>query len=284
MYISQKQERIVSLFVIVVLFLIANNRLIIAQQNMLKDKEDLGILQNFYEQILEGDSTNYDALTNLGVIYYQKGDIKKSLVSFEQAARFHPQKPRAFHNLGIFYDFVGKFDVAVDNLNKAAELDSTSPNSVRQLGIIYLQNEKYEEAITSFNNALKRNNRDTESYLGKTLACWLLKDYNNVIATINDMQSFGLRFNRMELLLADVYYKLKKYDRAVKYAKIDEQENSAQPEGHYLLGVLYKMIGEKDKAEFEFNEAFEIKEKNEDARFEFDAKSFLKQKKAKTKR
>ncbi|MDO8549373.1 MAG: tetratricopeptide repeat protein [Ignavibacteria bacterium] len=234
--------------------------------------------RKFYEKILETDSTNYDALTNLGVIYQQTGDEKKSLQYFEKAVKFNPRKSRAYHNLGILNSIMGRLDDAIVNLNKAAAIDLTSPNSVRQLGIIYLQNEMFSEAIEAFQCALKRDYFNTESRLGKALAFWSLKEYDSVLAEINEMQSLGLRFNRMELLLADVYFKKNDYEKAMKYAKLDETENSSQAEGHYLLGVLYKMTGEKDKAEFEFEEAFTIAGENTNVSLEFDIKTFLKPK------
>ncbi|MFA5804545.1 MAG: hypothetical protein WC879_07860 [Melioribacteraceae bacterium] len=48
----------------------------------------------------------------------------------------------------------------------------------------------------------------------------------------------------------------------MKYAKLDKSKNSSRAESHYLLGVLYKMNDEKDKAEFEFEEAFTIAKQN----------------------
>lgn len=280
MCISKVQKNFKSVIVFVSLLLLIFNKGLFAQQSEPREIAEnyLVDIRNLYEEVLESDSTNYDALTNLGVIYQQTGDLEKSLNYFEKAVKFHPQKARAFHNLGILYSLMKLLDDAVINLNKAAELDTTNPNSVRQLGIIYLQNEKYKEAIGSFKLALKRDKKDTESYLGKALAYWLLKDYDKVLLTINKMQSLGLRFNRMELLLADVYFKKKEYEKATEYAKMDEAENSSQAEGHYLLGVLYKMDGENEKAEFELNEAFEIKKKDKNVSLEFDAKIFLKQK------
>ncbi|RKY97570.1 MAG: hypothetical protein DRQ13_04520, partial [Ignavibacteriae bacterium] len=95
-------------------------------------------IRNYYEMILETDSTNYDALTSLGVIYQQTGDEEKSLRYFENAVKFNSKKARAYHNLGILNSIMGRLDDAIVNLNKAAELDSANPNSIRQLGIIYL--------------------------------------------------------------------------------------------------------------------------------------------------
>lgn len=232
-------------------------------------------IHKYYEKVLEGDSMDYDALTNLGVIWQQKGDLKKSLLYFEEAVKFHTQRARAYHNLGILKSIIGNLEEAVINLNTAAELDSRSPNSIRQLGIIYLQNERLNEAIESFDDALKIDSQDSESYLGKSLAYWLLKDSDNVLAVINEMRSFGLRFNRMELLLADVYFKKKDYEKAMKYAKLDEEENSSKAEGHYLLGVLYEINGDKENAEFEFEEASLITQKNPQVNLELSIDIFF---------
>lgn len=250
----------------------------IGKENLLDqifDESEMENIHKYYEEVIEIDSTNYDALTNLGVIYQRAADLEKSLGYFKKAVKFNPQKARAYHNLGILNSIMGRLDEAVINLNKAAELDSTSPNSIRQLGIIYLQNKMFNEALESFNRALKRDNKDTESYLGKSLAYWLLKDYDKVLAVVNEMQSFDLRFNRMELLLADVYFKKNDYEKAMKYAKIDEVENSSQAEGHYLLGVLYEISGEKDKAEFEFEEASAITQQNPQASLELSINIFF---------
>lgn len=238
---------------------------LIAQQSELNPAEGSysGSVLDFYEKVLLVDSTNYDALTNLGVIFQSAeggGDLEKSLNYFEKAVKYHSRKSRAYHNLGILYGMMNRLNAAIINLTKASELDTLSSNSVRQLGIIYIRNERFSEAIESFDRALYRDKFDSESWLGKALAYWSRKDYDKVLFVINEMQSLGLRFNRLELLLADIYFKKNDYGKAMEYAKIDEAENSSQVEGHYLLGILYKMNGEKDKAEFEFEEAFAIAE------------------------
>lgn len=245
------------------------------------EENSIESVRKYYEAILETDSTNYNALTNLGVIYQSAEggeNLEKSLLYFEKAAKFHPQKSRAYHNLGILNSIMRNLDEAVINLNKAAELDSRSPNSIRQLGIIYLQNEKLNEAIESFNIALSRDNKDTESYLGKSLAYWVLKDYDKALAVITEMRSFGLRFNRMELLLADVYFKKKDYGKAMKYAKIDKQENFSKAEGHYLLGQIYISVGKLENAKCEFTEVSSIIKQNPDTSLKLSLNIFFESK------
>lgn len=75
--------------------------------NNFSDHRYLDGVRKFYERVLENDSTNYDALTNLGVIYQQTGDMEKSFSYFEKAVKFDPQKSRAYHNLGILNSLMG---------------------------------------------------------------------------------------------------------------------------------------------------------------------------------
>ena len=230
--------------------------------NVITDGDNIESIKKNYESVLQSDSTNYDALTNMGVIYFQSGEVDKSLYYFERAVRYNPPKARAYHNLGILNSIKGRIDLTIAYLKKAAELDSTNPISIRQLGIIYLQNKMPIQAVVAFNSALNRDKYDIESRLGKTLAYWSLKSYDKVLSEMVKMKTLGLRFRRMELLLADVYFKKKDYENAIRYAKIDEEENSAQAEGHYLLGQLYKIKNEKGKSEFEFEEVTEIMQQN----------------------
>lgn len=61
----------------------------------------------------------------------------------------------------------------------------------------------------------------------------------------------------------------------MKYAGLDEEDNSSKAEGHYLLGVLYEMRDEKDKAEFEFEEAYTIIQQNPQASLELSVNIFF---------
>jgi tetratricopeptide (TPR) repeat protein len=236
---------------------------------------NFGKVQKYYENILKRDSTNYDALTNLGVICHQADEEDKALEFFEKAVKFHPQKARAYHNLGILYSQIDRIDDAVFYLNRAAELDPQNPASLRQLGVIYLYKEMYQQSINQFDKALWRNINDIESRLGKSLAYWKIEEYDFALAEIYKMENLGIKFDRMELLLANIYYFKKKYNTAIKYAKADEVLNSKKPEGHYLLGLLYDLQGEKEKAKFEFDEAFKIFGQSRDMTLTFDIQTFL---------
>lgn len=236
---------------------------------------DIDGARKYYQDILVVDSTHYDALSNLGVLYQQAGNETRAVEYFSRAVQLYPENPSAYHNLGVLNSVIGRLHEAIINLNKAASLDSINPKSFRTLGIVYLKERLFGEAIFTFQRALNRDLFDMESRVGKALGYWSLREYDNVLREIEDIRSLGIRFARMELFLANIYFEKKEYDKATEYAKQDEQNNPSQAEGHYMLGMLYQINGEQQLAEKEFNEASMITRQNPKARLLFSADTYF---------
>ncbi len=242
---------------------------IAANQNKLDEA------RQYFERILALDSTHYDALTNLGVLYQKTGNELKALSFLQKAVALHPDNPSAYHNLGALYSNVGRLHDAIIALNKAAMLDSLEARSVRTLGLLYLQSGLFREALTTFRRALERDFLDLESRVGTALTFWSLQEYDNALKEIDEIRSMGLRFKRMELFLANLYFQKKDYEQAIAFAKEDKKQNPAQAEGHYLLGVLYRLKSQRDKADFEFEEVAAITKQNPQATLTFNVNSYF---------
>jgi tetratricopeptide (TPR) repeat protein len=208
-------------------------------------------------------------------LYQQAGNNQKSLDYFQQAVRFHPDLASAWHNIGLSYALDGQLHEAIIALNKASTLDSADPRSVRTLGVLYVQQGLYSEALATFQRALERDFLEIESRVGKALAYWSLKEYDSALKEIDDIRTMGIRFNRMELFLADIYFKKKEYERALEYAAQDEKMNPSQVEGHYLLGLLYRLRGDHTKAANEFEEASNIARQNPQSSLLFSVNTFF---------
>jgi tetratricopeptide (TPR) repeat protein len=239
------------------------------------EQGNLNRAREIFDQVLSIDSTSYDALANLGTLYQQAGNHEKSLSYFQQAVRFHPVLASAWHNIGLSYAVNGQFHDAIIALNRAATLDSVDSRSVRTLGILYVQQGLHGEALATFQRALERDFLDIESRVGKASAYWSLKEYHSALKEIDDIRTMGVRFNRMELFLADIYFKKKDYEQAVEYAAQDEEMNPSQVEGHYLLGLLYRLRGDHTKADNEFEEASSITRQNPQVPLVFSVNTLL---------
>lgn len=241
------------------------------------NQEKLDEARQYCEQILAIDSTHFDALSNLGVFYQKTGNEAKALAFFQKAAAFHPDNPSACHNLGVLYSNMGRLHDAIIALNTAARLDSLEARSVRTLGLLYLRSGLFREALTTFRRALERDFLDIESRVGAALTFWSLQEYDNALKEIDEIRSMGLRFKRMELFLANLYFQKKDYDQAIAFAEKDKKQNPAQAEGHYLLGILYRLKAQQDKADFEFEEVAAITKQNPKAALTFDVNSFFRE-------
>jgi len=239
------------------------------------NEEKLDEARQYCEQILAIDSTHFDALSNLGVFHQKTGNGAKALSYFQKALAFHPDNPSAYHNLGALYSNMGRLHDAIIALNKAARLDSLEAKSVRTLGLLYLQSSLFREAVATFQRAIEREFLDVESRVGKALAFWSLQEYDNALEEINAITAMGLRFKRMELFLANLYFQKKDYDQAIAFAKEDKKQNPAQAEGHYLLGVLYRRKAQQEKADFEFEEVAAITKQNPQAPLTFNVNSYF---------
>lgn len=239
------------------------------------NEEKLDEARQYCEQVLAIDSTHFDALTNLGVFYQKTGNESKALSYFQKAVAFHPDNPSAYHNLGLLYSSVGRLHNAIIALNTAAKLDSLNAKSVRTLGLLYLQSGLFREAVATFQRAIERDFLDVESRVGKALSFWSLQEYDNALEEINAITTMDLRFKRMELFLANLYFQKKDYDQAIAFAKADKQLNPTQAEGHYLLGVLYRLKAQQDKANFEFEEVAAITKQNPQAALTFNVNSYF---------
>ncbi len=130
-------------------------------------------------------------------------------------------------------------------------------------------------SVKLFQRALEREVLDVESRVGKALAYWSLQEYDSALEEINTITAMGMRFRRMELFLANLYFQKKDYEQAIALAKEDEKQNSSQAEGHYLLGILYRLKNEQEKAKIEFEEVAAITKQNPQAALTFEINSLL---------
>jgi Flp pilus assembly protein TadD len=79
----------------------------------------------------------------------------------------------------------------------------------------------------------------------------------------------------MELFIADIYFKKTEYETAMEFVKREQQEHPSEAEGHYLLGILYRLKGEQERADAEFEEVSNIVKRKPDAPMAFSINSFF---------
>jgi len=98
----------------------------------------------FYEDILKYSPSSVRILTNLGNIYYERGDFEKAGEFFKKAidAPAGDTFAQPYYNLGNIYRDKGRIDDAIIQFKKAIEVDPTFPFAYQNLATVYINNKR----------------------------------------------------------------------------------------------------------------------------------------------
>jgi len=99
-----------------------------------------------FENILEVEPNNLNALNNLGVISFALGNAQTSETFFLKAIEIDPQYMNALINIADIYISAQKYDEAAKYIQKALDVDENEPSVWDTLGSFYNKLGKKEDA------------------------------------------------------------------------------------------------------------------------------------------
>jgi Tfp pilus assembly protein PilF len=110
---------------------------------------------DLFKQIVENDSHDFQAWTELGTSYLLLGKIEEAESSYQRAIEERPQFFLALLNLGRMRVATKKFEQAIDPLSRAVTLQPESAEGNFLLGESYLQIKKGSKAVPYLNEAAR---------------------------------------------------------------------------------------------------------------------------------
>lgn len=105
-----------------------------------------------------------EALSNLGNIYYEKGDIKKSLECFKKALKIIPNSPEALVNLGRSQRILGDFEKAILSFKKAIQCQPDCSDAFLNLGNLEKDKGDLKSALKLYKRAIELNPNNVDAY------------------------------------------------------------------------------------------------------------------------
>ena len=123
--------------------------------------------QKLYEQCLQSQPQNADALHLLGVIALQTKDFTKAVGLISQALVINSQMPGAFSNLGNAYKEQKEFDKALKCYECALKIDPLFEDAISNIGNIFYDKRNYGEAMNFYNRAISLNPRHADAYYNR---------------------------------------------------------------------------------------------------------------------
>jgi tetratricopeptide (TPR) repeat protein len=118
----------------------------------------------FLEKAVARDSSKFDNLYALAVLYMDRERMQEALQVLDKANRLQPKNVKVLVNMGIAADAIGHADVAQDYYTRALAIaPDDSLAGCRMASSKYAQG-KYDEAMTMLRELIARNPRSHCAY------------------------------------------------------------------------------------------------------------------------
>jgi tetratricopeptide (TPR) repeat protein len=179
---------------------------------------------------------------------------------FQEATRRYPNSPRLMIGLGMALDLRGKYDEAVKALLAAADLDPADARCYLYLSKAYDSSPgQAGEVIQRFQRYAELKPNDAMAQYYYALSLWKGKRVGDASLDLQAVESLLKKAIALDDKLSEAYVQLGNiYADQHEYEKsIPEYERALEldpniSDAHYRLGTDYVHVGQKDRAQKEF--------------------------------
>jgi tetratricopeptide (TPR) repeat protein len=184
----------------------------------------------------------------------------------EKLAHANPREPLYPYWLGrLDYDGL-QFRAAAANLRKALELDPNFMKAYDNLALTYEALAQYDDAIRVYQQALGLNRRQL------TPSPWPPLNFGALLIKLERLKEaetclqealrYEPRFPKAHFEMGLLLEKEKKDEEAIRELSRSAEYDPTNPEPHYILGRIYQRIGDKTKADAEWQTFQKLKKEN----------------------
>ncbi len=167
-----------------------------------------------------------------------------------------PVKPEAtdnpdwmrWNNFGIALFDQLQYPASVDAFQHVAKIRPDYADVYTNLGLVYTQWEKYPEADASLRKALELSPGNARALFYQALVDRREGNLDGAIANLEKVVTLYPQSPDAHRELGYSYYQLHKYDLAEKQYQAVQQIDPDDLAAHYILAIVYRRLGLKDKA------------------------------------
>lgn len=215
-----------------------------------------------YEEILEVNPQNSDALGNLGLLLHSESQTVNAVEYYQKALALAPQLDHLHYYLGNGLNELGLYEEAIVAYEKALSTRQNSLHTKLNLGLAYKNIGHLTKARDCFESILRQVPDFTQAAYHLGLLSFEQERYQEAadcFASVlsNEADNVDACFN-----LGLTYKAMGQNDRANYFLQKAAQLAPDDSDIIYNIGVLQKELGDYDKAEATFLKALQIKPDN----------------------
>ena len=230
--------------------------------NMLFLSGDIGKALKAYRKADRSGAKNELVLLNLGFAYESAGRAKEALQCYEQVLMLSPERQDVLHKVAAVHLDRGNNVVAEQYYRKILELSPYDAAALSGLTRALEKQGRSGEAVEAYEAYLASFPNDREFRVQLAELSLRMKWYEVAIMKFEQLVQEQPKYFRAQIGLGRSMYGMiidknaKNYDKTVYVLKAAASLNPADPEAHYLAGMIYlDRLGYRELAVEQLNAA-----------------------------
>ena len=179
--------------------------------------------------------------------HHTAGRLSEAEAIYQQILQADPKQPDALHLLGVLAHQAGKHDIAVDLITKSLAENPYFPDAHNNLGNVYKDMGRLDEAVTSYQKGLKIKPDYFEAHNNLGIVLRDLGRPDEAVASYRKALAIKSDFAEAHNNLGNALHDLGKLDEAVESHQKALVLNPQYAEAHNNLANAFKDLGRLDK-------------------------------------
>jgi tetratricopeptide (TPR) repeat protein len=216
--------------------------------NLAFKTKDHKVRISLYENVLELEPENYNALNNIGVAHSDIYKYKKAIEYFDKAIELDPSNSLAYANRANSQNQLDEFDQAINDADKSIELNAKNEWPYAIKGNVLTKQQKFVEAEEILNKSIELNPKSGVAYFNRGYFNEETKRYEDSISDYHKAEELG--YANLPTLynnLAVGYRRMKDFDKALSYLQKAREINPDWPNLDGTMALIYSDKGDKEK-------------------------------------
>lgn len=206
----------------------------------------------FFQQALQDDPSNAEALYGIGSVYLQQQKTKEARENFERAIQLHAAYPgtlpNAWNNLGILAAREGNTDAAIADFQRALEIDPAHPIALLNLGNAYRQKRDWTTAKSTLGRAVKLDPEEPEANYSLGMVYAQLNDTDRAYEYLTKALSLRPVYPEALNNLGILYLRTQRPEQAIQSFQESIRLAPEYDQSYLNLARVYAIEGDREKA------------------------------------
>jgi predicted O-linked N-acetylglucosamine transferase (SPINDLY family) len=211
-----------------------------------------------YQQVLQQQPGNIDALYLMSTLANQLGDLQSAVQLATQAISLKPNKAELYIHLGNLMMGAQDIDPAIEHYRKAIHIDRRNINAMLALGDAFQEKKDYSSAIEQYQRVLKLDRSVPEAYNNWGNALYALERYDEALSQYQKAISLRPRYVDATYNLGNAYRLLGQLENALNSYLQALEYDAGFYKAHTMLGVVLRALGKLQEANTYYQQALAL--------------------------